>query len=98
MGDIECRVATAPGFHVSRADVVRLGCPAYQGEDPTLSAIALLFCGLGIVDERYTALSMLERLRLATLAADALRARRDILDELLLIPNFLRLCNRFNKI
>lgn len=96
IGDIQCRVETAPGFHVSRADVTWLGCPAYQAEDPALSAIALLFCGLGIVDERYSALSMLERLRLATLATDALRARTEILDEILLIPYCSRLFNNFN--
>ena len=96
IGDIQCRVMTAPGFNVSRADVTRLGCPAYQSEDPTLSAIALLFCGLGIVDERFSALSMLERLRLATLASEALRARSDILDDILLIPYCSRLFDNFN--
>ena len=60
-----------------------------------MSAIALLFCGLGIVDSRYSALSMLESLCLATLAADVLCARTEILDDILLIPYCSHLFNNF---
>lgn|GEM_PF-4393729 len=97
IADIECHVAARPGFHLTREDVGRLGCHVYQAEDPALSAIALVFCGLGVVDNRYSQISMMERLRIATAAEEGIRANVDILDdEVLLIPYCSRLFKEYN--
>jgi len=96
LADIECRVAAEMGFHLTKEDVGRLGCPAYQAEDPVLSAIALVFCGLGVIDTRYSQLSMMERLRIATTAEETLRSNIDIQDEVLLIPYCSRVYNKYN--
>jgi len=96
LADIECRVAAEPGFHLTPENVGRLGCPVYQAEDPVLSAIALVFCGLGFIDIRYSRLSMIERLRIATAAEETLRLNIDIHDEVLLIPYCSRIYNTYN--
>jgi hypothetical protein len=98
LADIECRVSAEPGFHLTQEDVGRLGCPVYQAEDPVLSAIALVFCGLGVIDTRYSQLNMIERLRIATAAEEALRLNIDIYDEVLLIPYCLRIFSTYNII
>lgn len=96
LGDIECRLEAEAGFHLSRSDAIRLGCPAYQEEDPAVAAIALIFCGFGIIDSKYASLSMLERLRLASFGEQTIRERTQSKDDILLIPYCSRLFSQYN--
>jgi hypothetical protein len=96
VGDIACHVSGRPGFLIGNDAVARYGCPAYQAEDPALWAMALVFCGLGMIERRYAALHVLERLRIAVYAEEAIRAQADIHDDVLMIPFASRLFREYN--
>ena len=72
-------------------EVIRLGVPSYQGSDPWLAVAALVFCNIAFFDDGFQPLPVVERIRLAVAAADAVSMRWTIQDEGALISYATRL-------
>jgi Glycosyl transferase family 2 len=66
-------------------EVVRLGVGNFQATDRWLAVASLLFCNIAFFDEAMEELSFVERVRLATAAADAIANRHKVLDEGMMI-------------
>ncbi|MDH3702750.1 MAG: glycosyltransferase [Alphaproteobacteria bacterium] len=62
-------------------EVNRLGVPNYQASDPWLAVAALVFCNIAYFDDAFLPLPVVERIRLAVAAADAVALRWTVQDE-----------------
>jgi len=69
----------------------RLGVPNYQASDPWLAVAALVFCNIAFFDDAFLPLPVVERIRLAVAAADAVSLRWMVQDEGALISYASRL-------